>query len=649
MSDRSDSDDDEPPILVALEEEEGEEKAQPASSASFVHQQIAATHAPKTPPSADAALADDLLPPCPVTILSGFLGSGKTTLIQYILKSPDHGKRIAVIENEFGDGLSVESLIARDGINDYTEDNQEGGGTSSTTTTTTTTTRTRKSALQDLIELPNGCICCTVKDSLVATLERLITKRKDLDYILIEASGMANPGPIASVFWLDDELQSRIRLDGIVTLVDACHIHQQLEETYEASQQVAYADRILINKIDLLASSTSSSSSSHQSSSASASSGAITTTTATTARNGSNHNKHQSPRQRPSSRFRSGSTTTTTTTTTLDDVIASIRSIHPTAPYQTTTYSKVPDLDWILDAQCFGGKDRVQELDRLLNDAAAVMEDDEQQQQQQQHKEHLQQQHETHSHDHSHNHVHDESCGHHCDHTTSSSNNRAHEEHHRHTNAISTIALNQKGSVDLVKMNTWLAEILWPNQDAPNKVLKALLEEQEKELLTQDPPNSPLEKHVVSPESLQLHHQPQHQLSSQAKPPPKGQTIFRIKGILSVQHAADSTGCLDEEEIQQYLTPVVVQSTTTTTTTTTTTASSNVGNNTVTHFLDARRYIVQAVHDLWDIHPASNDLRWDRHDIVTAKDNSERCCKVVVIGRELNEADLKAGFLSCFV
>ena len=101
------------------------------------------------------------LPPCPVTILSGFLGSGKTTLIQYILKSPDHGKRIAVIENEYGDGLQVESMIARDGVGN---DN-----------------------LQDLIELPNGCICCTVKDSLVSTLENLLDKRQDLDYILIEA------------------------------------------------------------------------------------------------------------------------------------------------------------------------------------------------------------------------------------------------------------------------------------------------------------------------------------------------------------------------------------------------------------------------------------------------------------------------------
>lgn len=96
------------------------------------------------------------------------IGSGKTTLIQYILKSPEHKYRIAVIENEFGAGLEVESMIAKDGVDN--------------------------SSLADFIELPNGCVCCTVKDNLVVTLETLLQKRRDLDYILIEASGMANPG-----------------------------------------------------------------------------------------------------------------------------------------------------------------------------------------------------------------------------------------------------------------------------------------------------------------------------------------------------------------------------------------------------------------------------------------------------------------------
>jgi hypothetical protein len=154
----SDSEDDEAPILVNLGRKNTANEAE-GGSPRISNQ-----------PQADGATVDETLPPCPVTILSGFLGSGKTTLIQYILKSPEHKKRIAVIENEFGDGLNIESMIAKDGL----DPNQ--------------------SNLTDLVELPNGCVCCTVKDSLVATLEALITKRKDLDYILIEASGMANPG-----------------------------------------------------------------------------------------------------------------------------------------------------------------------------------------------------------------------------------------------------------------------------------------------------------------------------------------------------------------------------------------------------------------------------------------------------------------------
>ena len=131
--------DDEAPLLVSLDAEAPPDVAREA---------ILTTTLPTTTTAA---------PPCPVTILSGFLGSGKTTLIQYILRSPDHGKRIAVIENEFGEGLDVESMIARDGANNQ--------------------------SLSDLIELPNGCICCTVKDSLVTTLEILVKKRADLDCI----------------------------------------------------------------------------------------------------------------------------------------------------------------------------------------------------------------------------------------------------------------------------------------------------------------------------------------------------------------------------------------------------------------------------------------------------------------------------------
>lgn len=140
---------DEPPLLVSLDGG-GAEAANENTATATPVSAIDEGKKEETPP-----------PPCPVTILSGFLGSGKTTLVQYILRSPDHGKRIAVIENEFGEGLDVESMIARDG----TADNR---------------------SLQDLIELPNGCMCCTVKDSLVTTLEALVERWADLDYILIE-------------------------------------------------------------------------------------------------------------------------------------------------------------------------------------------------------------------------------------------------------------------------------------------------------------------------------------------------------------------------------------------------------------------------------------------------------------------------------
>ncbi|KAF0701710.1 Aste57867_7876 [Aphanomyces stellatus] len=162
----------------------------------------------------------------PVTILTGFLGSGKTTLLNYIL-TQNHGKRIAVIENEFGEEIGVESLIARDGADGET--------------------------FADFYELSNGCICCSVRDDLVTTLEELLTRRDRFDYVLVETTGMADPGKLASIFWVDSELEGRIALDGIVSLVDAKNVWGHLEKgTQEVMSQIAYADRIILNKSDLL-------------------------------------------------------------------------------------------------------------------------------------------------------------------------------------------------------------------------------------------------------------------------------------------------------------------------------------------------------------------------------------------------------------
>ena len=160
----------------------------------------------------------------PVTILTGFLGSGKTTLLNYILKQP-HGHRIAVIENEFGEaGIDNELLV------------QEQG--------------------EQIIEMNNGCICCTVRGDLVRILGELAAKRKagalQFDRVVIETTGLADPAPVAQTFFVDEDILQHYMLDAIVTLVDAKHAPQQLDEHHEAQEQVGFADRILLTKTDLV-------------------------------------------------------------------------------------------------------------------------------------------------------------------------------------------------------------------------------------------------------------------------------------------------------------------------------------------------------------------------------------------------------------
>jgi len=159
----------------------------------------------------------------PVTILTGFLGAGKTTLLNRILKE-DHGHRIAVIENEFGEsGVDVEIL-------ERTE--------------------------EQIVEMNNGCICCTVRGDLIRILGELKEKRDQgklkFDRVVIETTGMADPGPVAQTFFTDEEIGNYYLLDSILTVVDAKHASKQLDEFHEAQEQVGFADRILMSKTDLV-------------------------------------------------------------------------------------------------------------------------------------------------------------------------------------------------------------------------------------------------------------------------------------------------------------------------------------------------------------------------------------------------------------
>jgi G3E family GTPase len=435
--------------------------------------------------------------PIPVTILSGFLGSGKSTLIKYILNSPNHGKRIAIIENEYAPSvlseqqkqqqlqqqeLTVESMIIKDGV----------------------TNTNLMTAANLMFELPNGCICCTVKDTLVSTLEMLLSSAaaKSIDYIIIECSGMANPGGLASIFWLDEEedeeqqqqltkytssSSNKLRLDGVATCVDAKHIGAQLQDTKddgdEAAQQIAYADRIILNKVDLVD----------------------------------------------------------------EDEISQIEniitSINPTAPILKTCYSKVPDLSWILDANCFNAERASKEYEQWNSQVF---------------------------------HSNSKCCS-----TTCTTNHHHHHHHHKHTSNITTVVLYFQGSVILRMVKTWMARILWINQDKDD-------DDADDNTNNSDP----------------LPHYKQRQ---QTKDEPQ-MNIMRVKGILSVQHensGKDDINFCDDFNVLKE---------------------------------NRRKYVVQAVHDLWEILPC---------ETLTFQDNEERCCKVIVIGRFLDETYLQDTFSLC--
>jgi G3E family GTPase len=160
----------------------------------------------------------------PATILTGFLGSGKTTLLKRVLTEA-HGQKIAVIENEFGDENIDNEILVQD-------------------------------STEQIIQLNNGCVCCSIREDLRTTLADLAEKKRkgelDFDRVVIETTGLADPGPVAQTFFMDDEIAESYLLDSILTLVDAKHGDQQLDDRQEARRQVGFADQIFISKTDLV-------------------------------------------------------------------------------------------------------------------------------------------------------------------------------------------------------------------------------------------------------------------------------------------------------------------------------------------------------------------------------------------------------------
>jgi G3E family GTPase len=155
----------------------------------------------------------------PVTVLTGYLGSGKTTLLNRIL-SEDHGKRYAIIVNEFGEiGIDNDLIVESD---------------------------------EEIYEMNNGCVCCTVRGDLIRVVEGLMRRPGRFDAILVETTGLADPVPVAQTFFMDDDVRAKTRLDAVVALVDAKHLPLRLKDSREAEDQIAFADVVLLNKTDLV-------------------------------------------------------------------------------------------------------------------------------------------------------------------------------------------------------------------------------------------------------------------------------------------------------------------------------------------------------------------------------------------------------------
>ena len=155
----------------------------------------------------------------PVTVLTGYLGAGKTTLLNRIL-TEDHGKRYAVIVNEFGEiGIDNDLVVGAD---------------------------------EEVFEMNNGCVCCTVRGDLIRILQGLMKRKGGFDAIIIETTGLADPGPVAQTFFMDEDVKAKTRLDSVTTVVDAKHVLLRLSDSKEAAEQIAFADQIVLNKTDLV-------------------------------------------------------------------------------------------------------------------------------------------------------------------------------------------------------------------------------------------------------------------------------------------------------------------------------------------------------------------------------------------------------------
>ena len=155
----------------------------------------------------------------PVTVLTGYLGAGKTTLLNRIL-SEDHGKRYAVIVNEFGEvGIDNDLIVGAD---------------------------------EEVFEMNNGCVCCTVRGDLIRVVSGLMKRKGKFDAIIVETTGLADPGPVAQTFFVDDDVRAKAQLDSVTTVVDAKHLPLRLADSHEAVEQIAFADQIILNKTDLV-------------------------------------------------------------------------------------------------------------------------------------------------------------------------------------------------------------------------------------------------------------------------------------------------------------------------------------------------------------------------------------------------------------